>query len=289
MELVLQFEMKIRLLLLTFFISATLLAPVCVSAQYSLINDAATSFGQKYASVATTNHIGYLAENRSMPKLSAMPVSASGDDEGPRNLLGMTAGLGYGKFRYIAEDESVYKFDWCNVKYAGVSLENFLTGTIDRVSINNELLFSTFSTTATDHFTDTLVGNPGENYYDVNLKFSPAIIMITNMVRYKLTKSDFRYYIGLGVYNSFIVSSTNKKETVHTLNGTETTSYDDAIPRQATHGLMLLASTGFSYRNFGFEFRFDPGRNYTKRINYSLYMPTFTGMLQVQFNPRRKP
>ena len=68
------------------------------------------------------------------------------------------------------------------------------------------------------------------------------------------------------------------------MDGKLTLAFDEAVSDPATFGIMILGGTGFSYRNFGFEIKLDPGRNYTNKLNYSVYMPAVTAVLMVQFN-----
>ena len=201
-------------------------------------------------------------------------------------ILGMSVGMGIGNLRYIVENEKIYQFGKTYTKCAGISFDIPVHVLEDKVSVLNELSYMQFQAKTFKQYSDSLSSDPVNNYYTENLTFAPGMLLISNIVRYYITQSDFRYYLSFGIYNSFVISSTNKREILHMMDGKVTSAYDDAVPKPATHGLMLLAGTGFSYRNVGFEIRFDPGRNYSNKLNYSIYMPTFTGVLTVQFNPR---
>jgi len=207
-------------------------------------------------------------------------------DEGSKQILGMYIQVSMGKLRYNYEEKSLYTFDQEYTKGGGVSLEIPLISLSERFSVFNELGFSQFKATTERHYSDTTGGDPEHNYYDIFMVFSPNMLTISNTMRYVLTPGDFRYFVALGIYNSFVVSSTNTKETIHTLKGKQDKYTENAVPDPAIHGLMLLASTGFTYRNIGLELRFDPGRNYTNKLNYAVYMPAFSALLHVRFTQR---
>jgi len=207
-------------------------------------------------------------------------------DDGGKQILGMYIQVSMGKLRYNYEEKSLYIFDQEYTKGGGVSLEIPLISLSERFSVFNELGFSQFKATTERHYSDTTGGDPEHNYYDISMVFSPNMLTISNTMRYVLTPGDFRYFVSLGIYNSFVVSSTNTKETFHTLKGQQDKYTENAVPDPAVHGLMLLASTGFTYRNIGLELRFDPGRNYTNKLNYAVYMPAFSALLHVRFTQR---
>jgi hypothetical protein len=203
------------------------------------------------------------------------------------NILGMYILIGMGKLRYNFEGESLYKFDYEYIKGGGINYEIPLLSLNDKFSVYNELGFSVFNAKTSLHFIDTVGGaDPATNYYDVNLTFAPNTVTLANTVRYTLTPDAFKYYIALGIYNSFVVSSTNMKETYHYTNGEPLITKDLAVPDPTVYGLMLLICTGFSYKNIGFEIRFDPGRNYSNKLNYAVYMPSFDALLHVRFNSK---
>lgn len=203
------------------------------------------------------------------------------------NILGMYIIAGYGKLRYNFEGSPMYEFDYELTKGGGVSFEIPLLTLNERFSIYNELGFSVFNAKTSQHTVDTAGGaDPATNYYETNLTFSPNTVTLSNIVRYTLTPRDFKYYVAIGIYNSFVVSSTNQKETYHYVNGEPLITKDLAVPDPSVYGMMLLVCTGFSYKNIGFEIRFDPGRSYSNKLNYAVYMPTFDALLHVRFNPK---
>jgi len=207
-------------------------------------------------------------------------------DSDSKNIFGMYITLGMGKLRYNISGSPQYTFDYEYIKGGGISLEIPLPSLNERFSVYNELSFSTFEANSKLHYNDTSVGNTGNNYYDIDLTFSPNTVTLSNIIRYTLTPGEFKYYVALGIYNSFVVSSTNFKKTVHYVNGETSTYNEQAFPDQNVHGLMLLACTGFSYRNIGLEIRFDPGHNYSGKLNYAVYMPSFIAQFHVRFNPK---
>ena len=220
------------------------------------------------------------------PNLTLNSLPGARAENENNNILGMFINIGYGKLRYNIDGSPAYRFDDVYTKGGGISLEIPLLKFNEKFSVYNELGFSQFKATSATHYSDTAGGDPANNYSDVKMTFAPNAVTLSNIVRYTLTPGDFKYYVALGIYNSFVVSSTNLQETYRITNGVPSTTIGEAVPDPAVHGLMLLVCTGFSYRNIGFEVRFDPGHNYTNKLNYAVYMPAFNALLHVRFNPK---
>lgn len=200
-------------------------------------------------------------------------------------IYGIVATLGIGKLRYTINNEDVITFNQSLTKCGGLSIEFPLEVMDGKVSIYNELTFSQFEAKASDVVIDTnQFGYPDK--FDSKYNFSPNILSLTHIFRYVLTPNEFKYYVGVGAYNNIIVGATNKKETRVTTALGEHYIYDKAVQKPATHGLMLIASTGFSYRNIGFELRYDPGRNYTNVLENYVFQQLFTAHFHVRFNPK---
>ncbi len=215
---------------------------------------------------------------------SATP-SAKADD-GSGNILGMFIMAAYGTLRYNVYDKGLYTMNESLVKGGGVNYEIPLEFWGSKFSVYNELGFSLFKSVTSQHYGDTVGGDPIHNYYDVNATFAPNLVFLTNMLRYTFTPGEFKYYASVGITCSFVVSSTNTKETLH-ITGSDTKRYmDEFIPDPTVFGITVPVSTGFSYRNVGLEIRFDPGRNFSSRPNYAVYMPSFYALLHARFNPR---
>lgn len=200
-------------------------------------------------------------------------------------ILGMTGGVGITQLRYNSYDKKLYDFKQAYSSSTGISLDFPMHKIEDKGSFYNELTFFRFKTTAATHITDSTAGDPANNYYDNQLEFAPNIVSLTHMFRYTFTPGNFKYFVSAGIYNNFVVSSNNRKTIIHTRNGVPETTTEDAIPEFAVHGLMITAGTGFLYKNIGFELRFDPGRNFTRLYDYSVYAMSFTALLHVRFNP----
>lgn len=242
------------------------------------------SFTKSYA-LANVNRNLINSDNNQTTSFNAL--AASSDDDENKNILGMYIQAGYGKLRFNFNDEKQYSFDYVATKGGGMSLEIPLKVMEGRFSVYNELGFSIFKAHTAFRVPDSTDGDPVNDYTDVNVTYAPNIISLSNIARYGLTPNEFQFYVAVGISNSFVISPTNIKESVHTLNGEVKTTTEDAVPSPAVHGLSILTATGFSYRNIGFEIRFDPGRNYSNKLNYAVYMPTFYAMLHVRFNPGR--
>ncbi len=215
---------------------------------------------------------------------SELPAAKADNENG--NILGMFIMAAYGKLRYNVYDKGLYTMDESVVKGGGVNYEIPLEFWGGKFSVYNELGFSLFKSVTSQHYGDTVGGDPIHNYYDLNATFAPNMVSLANMLRYTFTPGEFKYYASVGITCSFVISSTNTKETLHTTVDSMKRYTDEFIPEPAVFGITVPVSTGFSYRNFGLEIRFDPGRNFSSRPNYAVYMPTFYALLHARFNPR---
>ena len=199
------------------------------------------------------------------------------------SVFGMEAGIGYGKLRSNDLEDKEFNFTPSYIKSAGFTLEMAIPKLEKRGTFFNELSFSQFEAGSFVRIPDTSLGRPDRDYIDVTQKFSPNLFTVSNMFRYCFTNSDFRYYVSIGIYNSFVISPVNRKIIQKNQNGTVNTTEEKVIPDYATHGLMLLLGTGISYKYIGLELRYDPGRNYTRKIDYSIHIPTITAIVHIRF------
>jgi hypothetical protein len=215
--------------------------------------------------------------------LNPRPVKSQ-EERNPA-ILGLAAGVGYGKLKSNDVSDPQFVFKPTTTKLAGFTLELPIPKLEEKGTFYSELSFSQFDANSFVHLSDSSHGFPDRDFYEVTQKFSPNIITVTNMFRYCFTKSNFKYFVSAGIYNSFILSPVNRKMTVHTVDGEANTTVEDAIPDHSVHGLMLIVGTGISYKYAGLEIRYDPGRNYTKKVDYSVYSPNVSVVLNVRFNP----
>lgn len=238
------------------------------------------NFGSTHIVVQNQKNLPFTSNKIAMNKLFNANQRAKGN-----GIYGIVATLGYGKLRYTFDNEDILKFNFSLTKSGGVSIDFPLEIMDGKVNIYNELTFSQFEAKASETLIDTnQYGFPVS--FDSKFNFSPNLLGVAHIIRYNLTPNDFKYYIGVGVYNNFLIGTTNSKVTLVTTQTDQYSLYDKAIPKPSIHGIMLLASTGFVYRNIGFEIRYDPGRNYTNLIENYVFQQLFTAHLHVRFNAR---
>lgn len=205
------------------------------------------------------------------------------DSEKP--VWGIEVGMGYGKLKTNDLSDPDFHFKPFYSKIAGITLDIPIPNLEKRGSFFNELSFSQFETVTNDRYPDTTGGFPDRDYYQIERKFAPNMITLTNTFRYCFTNGDFKYYVSVGVYNNFIIEAVNRRVTEHYVNGEVTSSSEELVPDHAIHGIMLTAGTGITYKYAGLEFRYDPGRNFTRKVDYSIYSPVVSVLLHVRFNP----
>jgi hypothetical protein len=208
--------------------------------------------------------------------LLAYPFSGNAQDDSKHAVYGFVGGLGYGTLKNNDVQDSTFAFKPSYTKQVGMSLEVPIPLLEKKGTLYNELTLSQLEANSSFQIPDSLT---------INQTFVPYLLSVTNMFRYCFTKGELKYYVGVGIYNSFVVTSKNLKTTIKYKNGVPLTTESEVIPDHAVHGIMLLLSTGIAYKYGGLEIRYDPGRNYTKQIDYSVYMPTISVVLNLRINP----
>lgn len=209
-----------------------------------------------------------------------------------KNIMGISVGAGYNRLKLVEKgniqipnSDSIKKFDPAIVIVAGATYEIPIVFLNDRFSVFNELSFSNFKTSYNKKFSNDIGNNLTEHISeDINITLNS--ITLSNVVKYSFSDKEFKPFVGVGIYNTFIIPSVNKYEINKTIVGDTTlfTSYtSEAIPKITVHGFMMLVSAGINYRNFGFELRFDPGFNYSNKFQFHAYASTFYGVINIRF------
>ncbi|MBK7031380.1 MAG: hypothetical protein IPH45_20280 [Bacteroidales bacterium] len=194
-------------------------------------------------------------------------------DESNKNVFGMMVGIGYGKLRSNDLNDPEFNFKPSYTKYAGVTLDVPIPALEKRGYFFSELSFSQYTANSFVHLPDTTLGHPERDFYEITQKFAPNTLTLVNTFRYCFVNRDFKYYVSAGISNSFLISPENKKTTVNFRNGETKSEVESFIPDYAVHGIMLIVGTGITYKYIGLELRYDPGRNYTRKVDYSIHQP----------------
>ncbi|NJK97916.1 MAG: PorT family protein [Bacteroidales bacterium] len=159
------------------------------------------------------------------------------------------------------------KFSGSNFKYlenagfdpsinfsGGTSFEIILPRNLKKWSINNEILFSSYS------FQGKYLDMENERNFTLSTtKIGYSYLKMNNLIRYKYPLKNIHIYINAGISNGFALSETNhrKKETTFcTISNVE-----DIVaiqgPRMYEQGIIL--GTGIKFNKFSFEFRYERG------------------------------
>ncbi|NVO20687.1 MAG: hypothetical protein HXX13_13380 [Bacteroidetes bacterium] len=220
-----------------------------------------------------------------LPMILILPVKLPAQGESSHTVFGVVAGAGYGKLKSNDLSDSTFKFKTSYTMIGGFSMEIPIPKLEQKATFYNELTFSQFKANSSVSFPGNSPGANDLNYVVVTQKFVPDILTLCNMFRYCFTNGEFKYFVSAGIYNSFVIHAINLKTRTRYENGIPAITEEDAVPEHSIHGLMLELGTGIYYKYAGLEFRYDPGRNYTKVIDYSIYNPTLSVMLLIRLNP----
>lgn len=236
--------------------------------------------------VNATNHKTDLAERQkktnSLNNLSLSGKLEDSDNEFHEKSWGMVLGYGLSQLQFSDIYEEKRFLNYGNFFTGGVSYEIPINAFNGKFSFYNEIVFQRYNAERTFISKDTVEGvfsNVTKHY-----EFTPNMLNTNHFIRYNFTgETDFRYFIGIGFYQSLILSAKNDLTQTVSTNSGEKIIKDDAIPNLSKYGIMLLLSTGFTYRNFGLELKIDPGRNLSNKFEYQAFAPTFSLNLNIRF------
>lgn len=221
--------------------------------------------------------------------LSSLGFNEVRGQQANNNIMGISLGAGYNRLKLveknnsqIPDSDSIKKLAPAMVISAGATYEipiNFLN---DRFSVYNELSFSNFKTSYNKNFSND-IGNNQTEHISENINITLNSITLSNIVKYSFSDKEFKPFVGIGIYNTFIIPSVNRYQIKKVLNSDTTSYISEAIPRITIHGLMMLVSAGINYRSFGFEVRFDPGFNYSNKFQHHAYASAIYGIINIRF------
>jgi len=144
-----------------------------------------------------------------------------------------------------------------------------------RISLNNELAYSSYKTEGQYHYNPNQFINEEYTY-----EFQYAYVKMNNMLRYKFFLNNLIIFVNGGVSNGFVVDEVNKYTKVRTYNGEKTTSTGKAFEgRTRSHELGLIAGSGLRINRASLEFRFERGMGPFNTQEYSAKVDRYSAML----------
>jgi len=123
-----------------------------------------------------------------------------------------------------------------------------------RISLNNELMYSSYKAEGTYHS----VVNPFI-YDDYTYQFQYSYVKLNNLIRYKFFANNLIIFINGGVSNGFVVNEVNRYIRERTANGEKSSSTGTAFEQTRVWELGLLAGAGLRLNRASLELRAERG------------------------------
>lgn len=127
---------------------------------------------------------------------------------------------------------------------AGGFIEVTFSRSRERISINNELTFTTFKTE----------NNYEDRYKKEYVEIGSTHLHVNNMFRYKIPIGDFQIFANIGLANSFLFGETNYFQLENKFNNT--IKEDKALSETRTWEVGYLMGAGVLWKHFSLEYRY---------------------------------
>jgi hypothetical protein len=157
---------------------------------------------------------------------------------------------------------------------AGVFVDIVFPRQRGRISLNNELMYSSYKT-AGDYRYNV---NPFI-YDDYTYEFQYAYVKLNNMLRYKFFANNMIIFINGGVSNGFVVNEVNRYTKVRTANDEKTTSTGTAFEDTRVWELGILAGAGVRLNRASLELRAERGMGPFNATGYAVKADRLSAML----------
>jgi hypothetical protein len=130
---------------------------------------------------------------------------------------------------------------------AGLFLDVIVPGTHKKWSLNNELMFSSYSISGSYNNTVTQI--------TTNSTLGFSYIKMNNMIRFRFPVGGVFVYFNVGLANGLIVSETNKMQLVSTYRTLDYKAINET--RKWENG--FITGAGVKYKKYSFEIRYEKG------------------------------
>jgi hypothetical protein len=149
-----------------------------------------------------------------------------------------------------------------------------------RISLNNEVLFSSYKTTGEYHYpTSPSISD------DYTFQFAYSYLKLNNMLRYKFFTNSADIFINGGISNGYVVNETNKLTVVRsrTYSDEKTTTSSKGFSDTRKHELGFLLGGGVRKNRASFELRAEKGLGPFGSSGYGARVMRYFALLGYRF------
>ena len=143
-----------------------------------------------------------------------------------------------------------------------------------RISLNNELMYSSYKTEGNYSY--------AVNPYivdDYSYQFQYSYVKLNNMLRYKFFANNLIIFINGGISNGIAINEVNRYVKVRTANGEKSSSSGKAFEETRKWELGLLAGAGLRMNRASLELRAERGMGPFSAVNYAAKVDRFSAIV----------
>lgn len=166
------------------------------------------------------------------------------------------------------------KYSKSNSVTAGVFADLVFPRQRGRISLNNELMYSSYKTEGTYSY--------AVNPYivdDYTYQFQYSYVKLNNLLRYKFFANNVIIFVNGGMANGIAVNAVNRYVKVRTANGEKSSSTGTAIEDTRKWELGILVGAGVRVNRASLELRAERGMGPLSAVNYAAKVDRFSAMV----------
>lgn len=166
--------------------------------------------------------------------------------------VGLVAGLTYTTLKFSGPS-SLPNFSSSYGPAGGLSLKLGLPRTRQRLAIHNELLYTSYRSTA---HTEEYINPDRYSLTDFTLAYD--YIKLNNLIRYQLPVQRLQFFAHVGISNGWVVSETNTRRKVATLySDKDRVTLEQVLDGTRKHEQGLIVGIGAQLRKLSAEIRYE--------------------------------
>jgi len=200
-----------------------------------------------------------------------------------KSELGIFAGLSLTKLRFNSPATAIHEVAYTSFPQStafagGVFYNVYLARNLNKFSINNELIYSSYKTDGIYENYSTPVTTK-----KTTITFDFSYIKLNTLFRYTYPVNMAYIYINGGISNGWAVREKNLQKEVTLYNNTETVKEGPALNDVRKYEQSYIIGLGTKYKNYSFEARFESGNGMSEYSNLNSAVKRYFFLLGYRF------
>lgn len=157
---------------------------------------------------------------------------------------------------------------------AGASFDIVFPRQRGRLSLNNELMYSSYATEGTYRYV-----NSPSTYDDYFYKFGYSYIKLNNMLRYKFITNSVKFFVNGGITTGVAIKEVNTLNLVHDYNGYKVTRNQAGYENSRKYEIGMLLGVGARKNRASIEVRAEKSSGPFQSSSYKADVMRYTALL----------